>query len=674
MDLRKAYDSVWHQGLWYKLDNLGIKGNLMNFLQKTYQMQQGNARTKHGMTNNFSIDKGVRQGCVLSPLLFTIYINDILNGSERKWMGVSSHYPKELQALLYADDLAITGASLKELNLALQHIEKWAEDWKMSFNSSKCKYMCINHKTLVEALTNGNPHPNYTTPASIHGKELEYVTSCRYLGYIVSYDLENTAHFQHLERNVRAAVATARPSLLSDSFGMQEKRQILQNRVFDVIAWSSPLWCYDENMYIKLSKIIHPLMKRSVRTPTSTSNLIIHAEYGLLPLPNLVFKLTCLLLHRMFHSKNQIITNLMDNFKHGTKKRNKARGGLIDKMLNWIQTQELTQTTSIEELEEQLEHNTHGPLQLTNPPIILQALKGQKNRKHIGNLCHTINNRNLTTELIHKAINTRNKQYHYWLIRRNDSASCVFNWQRPPQYLKLCHEISYKYAKAKWWCPSPISQRLLFRARAGTLNNTLYKNNNGHLYNTEYWRTHCGACLQEFPDTLTHTILDCPATHVLRHKYNIQPPPTHKGFPSHLQTLFMLTDTALQLQNQNTLPMIFTLPLLIQKHLELLLTNTKCCQIPLHKKGKKNRSTSGPHSSHSQRTDDTILPALAEHLPLSILDALSTETNPPDILRMVAIYPNPPICPPAHLIIPGPHPSHTCTNPERFQPWKRRYH
>ena len=81
IDYVKAFDCVDHNKLWKVLQEMGIPDHLTCLLSNLYAGQEATVRTGHGTTDWFPIGKGVRQGCILSPCLFNLYAEFIMQNA-----------------------------------------------------------------------------------------------------------------------------------------------------------------------------------------------------------------------------------------------------------------------------------------------------------------------------------------------------------------------------------------------------------------------------------------------------------------------------------------------------------------------------------------------------------------------------------------------------------------
>ena len=152
LDMSKAFDKVWHKGLLFKLKSYGIQGNLYRILENYLHNRQQRVVLNGQESDWREVHAGVPQGSVLGPLLFLVYINDL---------------PENLHSTvkLFADDTSIFSTvfnidrSFHDLSHDLSLIEKWAYQWKMSFNPDPNKQATevvfsrkktlINHPPLV---------------------------------------------------------------------------------------------------------------------------------------------------------------------------------------------------------------------------------------------------------------------------------------------------------------------------------------------------------------------------------------------------------------------------------------------------------------------------------------------------------------------------------------------
>ncbi len=101
IDFKKAFDSIWHNGLFCKIIQSGIGGKIYNLIKNMYNQNKCAVKIGQQRTDYFSQQQGVRQGCCLSPTLFNIYINelaDLLDQSDSPGLQL---FDTEVKYLLY---------------------------------------------------------------------------------------------------------------------------------------------------------------------------------------------------------------------------------------------------------------------------------------------------------------------------------------------------------------------------------------------------------------------------------------------------------------------------------------------------------------------------------------------------------------------------------------------
>ena len=138
LDISKAFDKVWHEGLIFKLKQKGIPGNLQNLLCDFLRNRKQRVLLNGQVSDWSDVNAGVPQGSILGPLLFLIYINDLSEG-------LSSNVK------LFADHTSLfsvihdSNTSALELNSDLAKINRWAFQWNMSFSTDPKKTSTGSH-------------------------------------------------------------------------------------------------------------------------------------------------------------------------------------------------------------------------------------------------------------------------------------------------------------------------------------------------------------------------------------------------------------------------------------------------------------------------------------------------------------------------------------------------
>uniref|UniRef100_A0A8B9WYQ2 Reverse transcriptase domain-containing protein n=1 Tax=Bos mutus grunniens TaxID=30521 RepID=A0A8B9WYQ2_BOSMU len=151
IDYAKGFDCVDHNKLWKILKEMGIPDHLTCLLRNLYAGQEATVRTGHGTTDWFQIGKGVCQGCILSPCLFNLYAEYIMQnaGLGEAQAGIKIAR-RNINNLRYADDTTLMAESEEELKSRLMKVKEESEKVGLKLNIQKTKIMASGPITSWE--------------------------------------------------------------------------------------------------------------------------------------------------------------------------------------------------------------------------------------------------------------------------------------------------------------------------------------------------------------------------------------------------------------------------------------------------------------------------------------------------------------------------------------------
>ena len=142
IDLRKAYDRVWREGLWESLIKLGFSGKLLALIKALYVNTQQRVNLDWGNTKWFSSEIGLKQGCVLSPILFALFLKCAGDKLLKTGVGIQFENHK-FPALFFADDMILMSNKAEDMNKLLRVLGGILARIKMEVNCSKSQMLVI---------------------------------------------------------------------------------------------------------------------------------------------------------------------------------------------------------------------------------------------------------------------------------------------------------------------------------------------------------------------------------------------------------------------------------------------------------------------------------------------------------------------------------------------------
>ena len=272
LDFEKAYDKVWKDGLIFKMVKMGLPIMLIRWVQQWLTNRQAFVEYEGIRSKKKVLKQGLPQGAVLSPALFLIYINDVVD------------LIHDAEVSLFADDIAIwaTSGDIEEarsrVQLAVNSVYQWSNEWLMSLSIGKCS-------TTLFSL---NPADSNKRPTiSINGLAFAYDQNPTFLGVTYDTKLNFLEHTARLTSKVKNRVKLISAVAGSDwGFSMPLLRTTYIALIRSCLEYGSPAWWpwLSDAQRKKLERCQNEAARRITVTVSSTPTESLRIEAGLEPL------------------------------------------------------------------------------------------------------------------------------------------------------------------------------------------------------------------------------------------------------------------------------------------------------------------------------------------------------------------------------------------------------
>ena len=285
VDFSKAFDSIPHSKLWYTLIKEGVHGNFLKVLMSMYSKLKSCIKTPLGITEHFQCILGTRQGCMISPLLFIIYLmelNKMLLNSNCPGIFLDNNYP-DVHLLMYADDICIMADTVGRLQQQLNVLELFCKRYGMRVNLTK---------TNVIVFRNGGPLRK-NEKFYYNNQQIETATYYKYLGTLFSSSLKWPACLNNLSQQASKAQMFHISSLFK-TYGdtpISASFNIFDKCIVPILLYGSEIWGYQYREQIE--KIQIDFCKRLLGVSSQTPNLAVLGDCGRKPL-SVIYMTRCI--------------------------------------------------------------------------------------------------------------------------------------------------------------------------------------------------------------------------------------------------------------------------------------------------------------------------------------------------------------------------------------------
>ena len=266
VDLKAAFDKIPRKLLMFKLRSLGLSSKFVNFVEEMYKSTASVVWNGSELSERFNTLSGVKQGCILSPLLFTLYLNDI-----HEHIGGGLQIDDiNINVLLYADDLVILADDIEVLQEMINKFEAYCDQWNLEVNLDKSAIMVFRSGGRLSRKEKW----------TYKGEEIRIVSEYTYLGVVLTPKMVFTKHLEQRNISAKASInATWRTYFGNDKISVAAKWKMFGAVSRAVQAYASQIWGME--YFEEVDKLQIYFFKRIYRLPVCTPTYGIMLESGM---------------------------------------------------------------------------------------------------------------------------------------------------------------------------------------------------------------------------------------------------------------------------------------------------------------------------------------------------------------------------------------------------------
>jgi len=283
IDIQKAYDRVWRDGLWEKLYEYGMKGKMWRVLKNIYDTVESSVLVNEGQSRFFDVDTGLRQGCLLSPILFAIYINGLADEINREKLGVKliRYRDGTLGVLMFADDIALLADTKAKLRKLLDITYLYSLRWRFTFNYDKCAVVVFKSKVPQRKIKYGNCISECTCGNhwKLGEQLIKQVHSYKYLGVELDTKLTFCDFKKRIKEKARRNVSRIWYMGMYDGcLSVKATINLYQALVRSVLEYACEIW--GDEIWDEGERVQREMGRRILRCNGKTTNEAVLGELG----------------------------------------------------------------------------------------------------------------------------------------------------------------------------------------------------------------------------------------------------------------------------------------------------------------------------------------------------------------------------------------------------------
>jgi hypothetical protein len=274
IDFRKAFDLISHCKLWPVLIKNGIKGKMLRTIQSMYSIVKARVRCGHTVSEAFHCYKGLKQGEITSPLLFSVFINELARNIINNGKHGIQLFPDiiELFILLFADDIVLLSDTIVGLQNQLNELSIQATELDLHVNTDKSNIVIFRQGGYIAK----------SEKWFYKGENLMVVNCYKYLGLYLTTRMTFAKAIDDMATKARKAVISIIRILWKLQFSPTIFFKMFDAQVKPMILYGAEIWGL--NHYKPLENVHTFALKKLLNVSPRTPNDMVYGETGRYPL------------------------------------------------------------------------------------------------------------------------------------------------------------------------------------------------------------------------------------------------------------------------------------------------------------------------------------------------------------------------------------------------------
>ena len=274
VDFKKAFDSVPRDILLKKIQNFGITGKVFNIIRHIYTTDKACMKLGQSRSDFFALSIGVRQGCILSPLLFNLFLSDLAKKFDARGDRLVLE-ELSINAIFWADDLILIAETKEELDKLLKILEEYCQENHLMINTKKTKCMIFNKSGR-----------SISMPFYLDGIKLEVVRQYKYLGLVITPSGEISTGLRDLRDRALKAFMKMRNDM-GNTFNQDilGTLMLIDSLIKPILLYASDFWgCLKLPKNNPIENLHMMMCKQLLGVQKQTTNIGVLLELGRIPL------------------------------------------------------------------------------------------------------------------------------------------------------------------------------------------------------------------------------------------------------------------------------------------------------------------------------------------------------------------------------------------------------